>query len=38
LPSPKQIIIQRKRDETYHYEVFAEEQNSKQVMKILGYL
>jgi arginine decarboxylase len=38
LPSPKHIIIRRKRDETYHYEVFAEEQNSKQAMKILGYL
>ena len=37
LPSPKQIIIRRNRDETFNFEVFGEEQNSKQVLKILGY-
>ena len=38
LPSPKHVIIRRNRDETFNYEVFGEEQNSKQVMKILGYI
>ncbi|HYH57286.1 MAG TPA: arginine decarboxylase [Anseongella sp.] len=38
LPTPKHILIRRNRDETFNYEVFGEEQNSKQVMKILGYI
>lgn len=37
MPTPKHIIIRRNRDETFRYEVFGEEQNSKQVMKLLGY-
>jgi arginine decarboxylase len=37
LPSPKHVIIRRNRDETFNFEVFGEEQNSKQVLKILGY-
>jgi arginine decarboxylase len=37
LPSPKHVIIRRNRDETFNFEVFGEEQNSKQVMKLLGY-
>jgi arginine decarboxylase len=37
LPSPKHVLIRRNRDETFNYEVFGEEQNSKQVMKLLGY-
>jgi arginine decarboxylase len=37
LPTPKHIIIRRNRDETFGYEVFGEEQNSKQVLKLLGY-
>lgn len=37
LPTPKHILIRRNRDETFNYEVFGEEQNSKQVLKILGY-
>src|SRR5690606_2695432 len=38
LPTPKHILIRRNRDETFNYEVFGEEQNSKQVLKILGYI
>lgn len=38
LPTPKHILINRNRDETFNYEVFGEEQNSKQVLKILGYV
>jgi arginine decarboxylase len=30
-------LIRKNRDETFNYEVFGEEQNSKQVMKLLGY-
>lgn len=37
LPSPKQIIANRKSDGTLDFKVFAEEQNSKQVLKILGF-
>jgi arginine decarboxylase len=37
LPHPKHILIRKNRDETFNYEVFGEEQNSKQVMKLLGY-
>jgi arginine decarboxylase len=37
LPSPKHVIIRRNRDETFNFEVFGEEQNSKQVLKIGGY-
>ncbi|SMO46446.1 type III PLP-dependent enzyme domain-containing protein [Solitalea koreensis] len=37
MPTPKHILIRRNRDETFNYEVFGEEQNSKQVMKLLGY-
>jgi arginine decarboxylase len=37
LPSPKHVIIRRNRDESFNFEVFGEEQNSKQVLKILGY-
>ena len=38
LPSPKHVLIRRNRDETLNYEVFGEEQNSKQVLRLLGYL
>lgn len=38
LPGPKHILIDRNKDETLSYRVFAEEQNSKQALKILGYL
>ncbi|RYD76944.1 MAG: arginine decarboxylase, partial [Sphingobacteriales bacterium] len=37
LPSPKHVLIRRNRDESFNFEVFGEEQNSKQVLKILGY-
>ncbi|MGE9516387.1 MAG: arginine decarboxylase [Solitalea-like symbiont of Acarus siro] len=37
LPTPKHIIIRRNKDESLSYEVFGEEQNSKQVLKLLGY-
>jgi arginine decarboxylase len=38
LPSPKHVIIRRNRDETFNFEVFGEEQNSKQVLKNSGLL
>lgn len=38
MPTPKHILIRRNRDETFNYEVFGEEQNSKQVLKLLGYV
>ncbi len=37
LPTPKHVLIRRNRDETLNYEVFGEEQNSKQALKLLGY-
>ena len=37
IPTPRHIIISRRKDETLNIELFAEEQNSKQVLKILGY-
>lgn len=37
LPTPKHVLIRRNRDETFNYEVFGEEQNSKQALKLLGY-
>lgn len=37
IPTPKHVLVRKNKDETLAYEVFAEEQNSKQVMKILGY-
>lgn len=38
LPSPKHIIISRNQNDTLKYKVFAEEQNSRQALKILGYI
>lgn len=38
LPGPKHILIDRNPDESLRYKVFSEEQNSKQVLKILGYI
>jgi arginine decarboxylase len=37
MPTPRHVLIRKNRDETLNYELFAEEQNSKQVLKILGY-
>ncbi|HEX4887648.1 MAG TPA: arginine decarboxylase [Luteibaculaceae bacterium] len=37
LPTPKHVLIRRNRDETFNFEVFGEEQNSKQALKLLGY-
>ncbi|ETZ20997.1 decarboxylase [Pedobacter sp. V48] len=37
LPSPKQIVVDRNLDGTLDFKVFAEEQNSKQALKILGF-
>lgn len=37
VPTPKHILVRRNKDETLNYELFAEEQNSKQVLKILGF-
>lgn len=38
LPSPKHIIISRNSNDVLQYKVFAEEQNSRQALKILGYI
>jgi len=38
IPTPKHLLIRRNRDETLNFEVLNEEQNSKQVLKILGYV
>lgn len=37
MPTPRHVIIRKNRDETLSYDVKDEEQNSKQVLKILGY-
>jgi len=37
IPTPRHVIISRNKDETFFYDVFAEEQNSKQALKILGF-
>lgn len=38
IPTPKHVLIDRNgHDGTFTYEVFNEEQNSKQVLKLLGY-
>jgi len=37
MPDPKHVVVSLKQDGTHHYRVLLEEQNSKQVLKILGY-
>jgi arginine decarboxylase len=37
IPTPKQLLISRNPDGTFWYDVLHEEQNSKQVLKLLGY-
>lgn len=37
MPTPRHVIIRKNRDETLHFDIKDEEQNSKQVLKILGY-
>ena len=37
LPTPKHVIIRKNRDETLNYDVFGEEQSSRQALKLLGY-
>lgn len=37
MPTPRHVLIRKNRDETLFYDVKDEEQNSKQVLKILGY-
>ena len=38
LPSPKHVLIKKNHDETLGYEVFGEEQTSRQTLKLLGYV
>jgi arginine decarboxylase len=38
IPTPRHILIRRERDGQAHVDILYEEQNSKQVLKILGYL
>lgn len=37
LPNPRHLLIRRNKNESLEYEIFCEEQNSKQVLRILGY-
>jgi arginine decarboxylase len=37
IPTPRHLLIRKKKDDTLDFEIFMEEQNSKQVLKILGY-
>jgi arginine decarboxylase len=37
MPDPKHVVVSLKPDGSHHYRVLLEEQNSKQVLKILGY-
>ncbi len=37
MPTPRHVLIRKNRDETLSYDIKDEEQNSKQVLKILGY-
>jgi arginine decarboxylase len=37
IPTPRHILIRRSKNETLEYEIFSEEQTSKQVLRILGY-
>lgn len=38
IPTPRHILVRRDRDGQPQFEVLYEEQNSKQVLKLLGYL
>ncbi len=38
LPSAKHVLIKKNHDETLGYEVFGEEQTSRQTLKLLGYV
>ena len=37
IPAPKHLVIDRKEDGTIDVNVFAQEQNAEQMMKLLGY-
>jgi arginine decarboxylase len=37
IPTPKHVLIRQNKDQTFNFELFMEEQTSKQVLKILGY-
>jgi arginine decarboxylase len=37
IPTPKHVLIRRNKDESLAFELFSEEQDSKAVLKILGY-
>lgn len=37
IPNPRHLIIRRNKDESLDFEIFSEEQNSKQVLRLLGY-
>jgi arginine decarboxylase len=37
LPSPKHVLIRKDRSDNLSYEVFGEEQTSKQALRLLGY-
>lgn len=37
IPTPRHVIIRKTKDNNLDYQLFSEEQSSKQVLKILGY-
>lgn len=37
IPAPKHIVISQEKDDSLSYKVFAEEQTSEEMLKILGY-
>ncbi len=37
IPTPKHVLVRRNKDESLAFELFSEEQDSKAVLKILGY-
>ncbi len=38
IPAPKHVVVDKKEDGTFDYRLFAEEQNSESMLKILGYV
>ena len=37
IPTPRHVLIRKNKDGAFDYQIFTEEQNSKQALKILGY-
>jgi arginine decarboxylase len=37
IPTPRHVLIRKNKEGAFDYQIFTEEQNSKQALKILGY-